>query len=202
VSFDNSKRQTIATAIRYKEKKDSVKGEPPHGSTNQVYFNYLKQTLSGYAVREAQSIGDCDEEKMINACSRTANDLLQSQFSTSLATQRGLQSLFPRTTTVELRGEGGTTQPVSLSRAKEVLGGNQSRKKQSTNSSSSNNNFVPPRQTLLPIAMVAMSLLCPLLQTQAPVPIGMACKVVLCGRATLMLMLEALFPLLQLHLTQ
>jgi hypothetical protein len=50
----------------------------------------------------------------------------------------------PRTTTVELRGEGGTTQPVSLARAKEVLGGKQSRKKQSTNSSSSNNNFVPP----------------------------------------------------------
>jgi hypothetical protein len=98
VSYDNSKRQTIATAIRYNEnynsKKASVKNEPPHGSTNQVYFDYLKQTLSGHAVREAQSIDDCDEEKMVNACSRTANDLLQSQFSTSLATQRRLQSLF------------------------------------------------------------------------------------------------------------
>ena len=58
--------------------------------------------------------------------------------------RRGLQSLFYRTTTVELRREGGTTQPVSLACAKEVLGGKQSRKKQSTNSSSSNNNFVPP----------------------------------------------------------
>ena len=139
---------------------------------------------------------------MNNVCSRTANDLLQSQFSTSLATQRGLQSLFPRTTTVELRGEGGTTQPVSLARAKELLGGKQSRKKQSTNTSFSNNNLFLQTQTLLPIAMVAMSLLCPLLRTQATVPIGMAWKVVLCGRATLTLMLEALFPLLQLHLTQ
>jgi hypothetical protein len=86
VSFDNSKYQTIATAVRYNKiynsKKASVKNELPHRSTNQVYIDYLKQTLSGH-VHEAQSIGDCDEEKMVNACSPTANDLLQSQFSTS-----------------------------------------------------------------------------------------------------------------------
>ena len=103
---------------------------PPEGSTANLYYNHLWNTLQNAALHEYQNSDGRSEDEMIqNAASQAALTIVGDPHVVSNSTLRQeLQTHIPRNTSVQLRGPKGTTS-LTLAQARKHVKSERSTKK-------------------------------------------------------------------------
>ncbi|KAL7498854.1 hypothetical protein ACHAWT_010817 [Skeletonema menzelii] len=129
VTFKEHHRHSIAIAVKkntvneekMKKRAGAAQSQRPEGTVTSAYTKFILDTIHSRAVRESQHSDDRSVEEIIQDVGTSTGHQIIGDISvtSNQELRRGLQTILPRSTTVQFR-EGGTTKSMTLEKARKA----------------------------------------------------------------------------------